>query len=840
MSMEVKDFQTAVRDGDIVGSEEEREIQGILGLVYLLGGAYLLVIEASEIVGTSPRGSNLTDKTSSFSIHRVQKMGMLPVSRKQQTGPHPQQHPALSSPGQRCDEERYLRMLQAPVVAGSLYFSPRYPLHRSLQKNVRRCPGLDFDSTAPAFWGEEAAMGREGGGLGDADSPAYALMAKNGSSRRGTDSRAASSSSTSSFSSSSSSSSNLTSPSPSTSLPFLWNGFLLSNLGPARLFWGTACISGYAVSRSIPLDGARKGAGEAARLTLLSRRSTRMQGTRFYRRGANKEGEVANFVETEVILALPEGARGEREGPGTLLLSHVQVRGSIPLTWSQEPTLEWQPCVRLSPGLPTPPSSSLSLASHGSGGGSGRGGLQVSVTAAHLEQLTSNYMDILLVNLVDSGGSSKHSKAQAALGRRLQEEVEKFAAYVPLDEFGEEGRGALERGGEEGAKTEATKSRSTPAPDREGDGRTSAFSERKGKGGTPRVSLTWFDFHKECGSYKKWGRLKTHLLAQIDALLSSQGWTMVRIHDAGKQVGQGECADKEKRREGERAGGPGVWEEGSAEEIVLREQEGVVRTNCMDNLDRTNVVQSMVAGRILRHALNSLPVGALAPDPASLERELTTLWVENADALSTLYAGTPALKTDFVLTGRRTIKGMLLDGLYAVTRLYINNFWDGYRQDCVSLWLGEYCPRGPSPTHAPISPFPPYRLPFTPGGIFFTLSVALQELPPFQLTLQAGALLTEAVVSLAQALVGTAATASSSLGGRDESPSALPSWWVLAVFSYMMFLLFWVALWECVLFLGPFATLRTLRHHRYVLTDRPRLVEKDGEASKDGNGREAT
>ena len=41
---------------------------------------------------------------------------------------------------------------------------------------------------------------------------------------------------------------------------------------------------------------------------------------------------------------------------------------------------------------------------------------------------------------------------------------------------------------------------------------------------------------------------------------------------------------------------------------LLSVQEGVFRTNCIDCLDRTNVVQSMLAKRVLSEALNKLNV----------------------------------------------------------------------------------------------------------------------------------------------------------------------------------------------------------------------------------------
>jgi len=53
--------------------------------------------------------------------------------------------------------------------------------------------------------------------------------------------------------------------------------------------------------------------------------------------------------------------------------------------------------------------------------------------------------------------------------------------------------------------------------------------------------------------------------------------------------------------------------------------------------------------------------------------------------MSNLYTGTPALKTDFTRTGKRTYRGAFNDGVNSVTRYYINNFTDGYFCDCLDL-----------------------------------------------------------------------------------------------------------------------------------------------------------
>jgi len=53
--------------------------------------------------------------------------------------------------------------------------------------------------------------------------------------------------------------------------------------------------------------------------------------------------------------------------------------------------------------------------------------------------------------------------------------------------------------------------------------------------------------------------------------------------------------------------------------------------------------------------------------------------------MSILYSGTPALKTDFTRTGKRTYAGAFNDGVNSVSRYYLNNFTDGYYTDCLDF-----------------------------------------------------------------------------------------------------------------------------------------------------------
>jgi len=129
-------------------------------------------------------------------------------------------------------------------------------------------------------------------------------------------------------------------------------------------------------------------------------------------------------------------------------------------------------------------------------------------------------------------------------------------------------------------------------------------------------------------------------------------------------------------------------------------QNGVLRTNCMDCLDRTNVVQTLFARHALFQSFNDKQVIALEDILAFKNNPMTLPWVEseechrllwadNADSISTLYAGTNALKREYTRFGTRTVKGQMEDGVNSLTRYYKNNFEDAWKQLGIDLLVGE-------------------------------------------------------------------------------------------------------------------------------------------------------
>ncbi|KGN48996.1 phosphoinositide phosphatase SAC7 isoform X2 [Cucumis sativus] len=108
---------------------------------------------------------------------------------------------------------------------------------------------------------------------------------------------------------------------------FLWNNYLLEVLIDSKLDpYLLPVIQGSFQNFQAAIGK------DIVDVTLIARRCTRRTGTRLWRRGADSDGYVANFVESEQIIQL-----------NGFTASFVQVRGSIPLLWEQIVDLTYKP-----------------------------------------------------------------------------------------------------------------------------------------------------------------------------------------------------------------------------------------------------------------------------------------------------------------------------------------------------------------------------------------------------------------------------------------------------------------------------------------------------------------
>ncbi|KAI5949374.1 INP53 [Candida jiufengensis] len=128
------------------------------------------------------------------------------------------------------------------------------------------------------------------------------------------------------------------------------------------------------------------------------------------------------------------------------------------------------------------------------------------------------------------------------------------------------------------------------------------------------------------------------------------------------------------------------------EEVITR-QDGVFRVNCLDCLDRTNLIEQVISRTVLENIIKnqSESYANHGRDFASLESIIqrhNALWADNGDAISQIYTGTNALKSSFSRSGKMNFAGALSDVTKSVSRLYQNTFVDGKKQSTIDLLLG--------------------------------------------------------------------------------------------------------------------------------------------------------
>ncbi|OIW28528.1 hypothetical protein CONLIGDRAFT_576879 [Coniochaeta ligniaria NRRL 30616] len=308
-------------------------------------------------------------------------------------------------------------------------------------------------------------------------------------------------------------------------------------------------------------------------ITIISRRSVKRAGMRFLRRGVDEEGNVANSVESEQILSPSVW------DPTAKVFSFVQVRGSIPLFFTQSPySLKPAPVIQHSPEK------------------------NFSAMTKHFDLLEKRYRQLQIVNLVEKHGS------EGTIGDAYEKNVRRL---------NEEARGS---GGD------------------------------ADKGTVEKIPFEWFDFHDACRGMK---------FENVALLLQTLG---EKLESFGSTV--------------------------TVDGHATTTQSGVLRTNCMDCLDRTNVCQSSFAKYILDHQLKAQGFD-LAAQADQVMSWFNILWADNGDAISKQYASTAAMKGDYTRTKKRNYRGALMDAGLGLTRFYNGMVNDFFLQATIDFLLGN-------------------------------------------------------------------------------------------------------------------------------------------------------
>ncbi|TQS38716.1 hypothetical protein Golomagni_00772 [Golovinomyces magnicellulatus] len=405
---------------------------------------------------------------------------------------------------------------------------------------------------------------------------------------------------------------------------FLWNSYMISPLikfrsqllghekkalDNSRIL--TSAIRGFVLTLAIPsfvVPLQKREIKSTASLTLISRLSCKKAGTRFNSRGIDDDGNVANFVESEIIYwnsSITEKAVAKNCG---VCFSYVQIRGSVPIFWEQTAGL-----------LPGQQKITITRSPDGA---------QPSFEK-HFSELEKNYGCVHIINLLSE---TKPGEAElTALYRKAVRSAKN------------------KRSGEE-------------------HNQNSQF-----------LKETEFDFHAQTkgpSGYEAASMIGRFILnpAKEYAYYLTENWTNTNEENQNSPTDQA---------------------------IVTLQQQGVFRTNCLDCLDRTNLIQTIISQMAIEYFLSQQHEKA-ASEFWALH---SSLWADNGDSLSQIYAGTGALKSSFTRHGKMSFAGAIADARKSATRLYINNFADKGRQNTIDVLLGRLVGQIPIHLFDPINDY---------------------------------------------------------------------------------------------------------------------------------------
>ncbi|XP_059838943.1 polyphosphoinositide phosphatase isoform X2 [Hypanus sabinus] len=375
-------------------------------------------------------------------------------------------------------------------------------------------------------------------------------------------------------------------------LKYTWNGYMLEKVKAAvHHNWLLYIIHGFCGQSKMLIYG------RPVHVTLIARRSCKFAGTRFLKRGANYEGDVANEVETEQIV---HDASVMSFSAGSYS-SYVQVRGSVPLYWSQD----------ISTMMPKPPIT-LDQADP-----------FAHVAALHFDQMFQRFgSPIIILNLVKKREKRKHERI---LSEALVSAVTYLNQFLP-----------------------------------------------------PEYAIHYIAW--DMAKYTK-----SKLFNVLDRL-------NVIAEDVVKKTGffvNHPDFHSNSLRPGER------WNElGGIIHNTSRLQTGVLRTNCVDCLDRTNTAQFMVGKYALAcqlYALGVIDKPRLQFDTDAV-RLFEELYEDHGDTLSLQYGGSQLVHR--VKTYRKIAPWTQhsKDIMQTLSRYYSNAFSDADRQDAINLFLGVFQP----------------------------------------------------------------------------------------------------------------------------------------------------
>ncbi|XP_031373626.1 phosphoinositide phosphatase SAC3 isoform X3 [Punica granatum] len=437
---------------------------------------------------------------------------------------------------------------------------------------------------------------------------------------------------------------------------FVWNEFLTRGIRNhlQNTLWTVALVYGFFKQATLSV------AGRDLTLTLIARRSRHYAGTRYLKRGVNDEGRVANDVETEQIVF-----EDASEGFPTKISSVVQNRGSIPLFWSQETSrLNLKPdiiCMSLHSvffrdNVVCAVNSLLALAVS-------KKDQNYEATRLHFENLVKRYGNpIIILNLI----KTEEKKPRESI---LRAEFANAIDYINKDLPEENRLKFLHWDLHKHSRSKATSALSFL-------GKVAAYA----------LTLTGFFYcqispavtQELCIEWPSAEDVGSNCLGSADdGEKESDDIYLERRYSEGNNLVNGNHLTKPPKF-----------------------QRGVLRTNCIDCLDRTNAAQFAYGLAALGRQLHALGV---IEDPkvdldSPMADQLMGCYERMGDTLAHQYGGSAAHNKIFsAIRGQWKAATQSQEFFRTLQRYYNNAYMDAMKQDAIDVFLGNFEPEPGKP-----------------------------------------------------------------------------------------------------------------------------------------------
>ncbi|KAG5492843.1 hypothetical protein JKF63_01423 [Porcisia hertigi] len=428
-------------------------------------------------------------------------------------------------------------------------------------------------------------------------------------------------------------------------------------------------------------------------MTLITRICCRWAGTRYNRRGLEPghSGVVANMAMTSLWVTPHSAASAtlstEKSNSNSSTSSfavYSTLRGSVPRRWEQPANLSMKPTIKIAPV-----------------------GNAAEELGRHVRLLKQCLPHLQTLYCLDTMSTSKLeeplSEAFATAVRRYNEELPspstsaKGGVYAPTSSTGAIGE---DKGGAAAAVT---------ADNGEESSSTANVPNR-----VPVVALVKYNVKKALKTLS-YAEMMRECIAKLDFASGTDTWLDFTKGEA-HAIGAGGNSSATAGAPSMLQNSTSVTDTGGTEELkdvtprlsLAHMQSRLVRVNCLDCLDRTNLVQSFLCAAVLPHMIHFVEGKVREKDQESVARDsspmsdgvlaqafdrLRLLLAAQGMAVSQLYAGTKPHFIPYLLCGHHRWSQQASEGVLALRRWYQQNFFDGGKQDGVSLITRQHDPQ---------------------------------------------------------------------------------------------------------------------------------------------------